>query len=193
MDDETRARVITNIAAFYNSTGDLSQAAQLTNQQVSITKELGHRLGETIGLLNLGYQYIRLGLFEMGMSSLEQALRLSQSIGAVNQSAYCLLNLGLVYTRLGDFIYAQEVLEDSLSVLLETGDSFGQAAGYSYLALALESSGDFDNASRYFSQSQQLYSQIGSAGCEIDAMAGKQLQKGPQLLCIHRGGNQPGD
>jgi tetratricopeptide (TPR) repeat protein len=172
MDDETRARVITNVAAFYSSIGDLSQAAQLTNQQVSITKGLGHRLGEMIGLLNLGYQYVLLGLFEMGKSSLEQAFRLSQTIGAVNQSAYCKLNLGLVYTRLGDFKYAQEVLEDSISVLLETGDSFGQAAGYAYLALALESSGDLDNAARYFSQSQQLYASIGSAGCEIDALAG---------------------
>jgi tetratricopeptide (TPR) repeat protein len=171
-DDETIARAINNVAAFYSNAGDVSRAAQLLNQQIAITHRLGHHYGESVVLVNLGYEYIQLGLFGMACSALEQSLRLSESIGARRVSTYCQLNLALAYTRIGDFINAQQTLEDSISVLLDLDDSFGQAAGYCYLALTLENSGDLDGAMRYFFQATQLYSEIGAVDYEIDALSG---------------------
>ena len=62
--------------------GDLARAAQLHQEQADIYQRVGERSGRANALLNLGYDYLCLGLYEEGRLVLEQSLKLFEKFGA---------------------------------------------------------------------------------------------------------------
>ncbi|MCI0521797.1 MAG: tetratricopeptide repeat protein, partial [Chloroflexi bacterium] len=85
---------------------------------------------------------------------------------------YALLNLGLAYCHNRDFDASRQALELAITELRETDDAFGQAAGFLYLAQALEQCGEVKQAEHFFSQAFDLYQQIEMPGNAKDAQAG---------------------
>jgi class 3 adenylate cyclase/tetratricopeptide (TPR) repeat protein len=171
-DDFTLCRVLVNVPVFYTETGDIAKAALLMNEAVDINHRRGNRLGEAIGLDNLGYNYLLLGMYAQGREALEQSQRLAETIGARRESAYCLLNLGLAYWRCGDNQAAHQVLTKALPELVAVGDGFGQAAGQSYLALVMEQAGEVGDAAQAFAEAHHQLTALGVRGYAADALVG---------------------
>jgi predicted ATPase/class 3 adenylate cyclase len=171
-DELKYSHVLNNVAVHYMEAGDIARSAQLMQVMVEINHRLGNRLGEASGLLNLGYNFLLLGLFERCRTSLEQAQQLMEATGARRESAYSLLNLGLVYWRSGDAATAQRTLEQALRELVEISDRFGEAAGRSYLGLVCELAGDANQAVHYFTAAATQFDDIGARGYAADARAG---------------------
>jgi len=171
-DDHVTARVLTNIAIYFTEAGDLARAAQLLRQQVEINRRRQDRLGESVGLTNLGYSYLCLGVYEPGRKVLEKSLAITEAIGARQQSAYNRLNLGLVYLRTGNFPAAHGTLKATLSDLQVIEDAYGMGAGKVYLAYTLEKSGDIPTAWENFSAAYQALKELGLRGFATDAQAG---------------------
>ena len=171
-DDETLARVFTNIAAHYSEVGDLSRSQELLQEQIRLTNRLGYRLGEAIGYINLGYGYAQLGEYTSAQTALEEALRLAQAIGARQHHAYAQLNLGLVHRRMGSYTAAADSLEPALQTLGGIGDQFGRAAALIYLALNQEACQDFASAMQNYATARGELSLLGMPALENDAIAG---------------------
>ena len=76
-EDESRARILTNVAFYYNESGDIGKAAELYQRQIELTRHMGNKFGEAVGLGNLGFVYLKLGLFEEGREALEQASQIT--------------------------------------------------------------------------------------------------------------------
>ena len=170
--EATAAKVLNNLAVYFVESGDLAKAAQLHSQQVAVDRRLGDRGAEANALLNLGYDYVLIGLYDQSRAALEQSLGLYQQIGNRRERAYALLNLGLAHWRSGDTRAAQQMLEQVQSELAAVGDSFGRAAGQSYLALALEQAGEVDSAHQRFARARDLFIEMGVHGYGADASAG---------------------
>ena len=173
VDEATGAKVLSSLAVYYVESGNLAKAAKLHDEQAVLNHQLGDRNAEATALSNLGYDYVCLGRPEAGRAALEQSLRLYQSTGARRELVYGRLNLGLAYWRSGDSRAACQVLEQLQPELAAMGDAFAQAAGLSYLALALEQSGHASDAGQNFSQARELFSAIGVHGFATDARAGQ--------------------
>jgi tetratricopeptide (TPR) repeat protein len=171
-DEETRARALLNISVYYASAGDLAASARLLDEQVATSARLGFRLGETIGLGNLGYNYVQLGLFKEGRIALERAHQLSESMGAVRHSNYDQLNLALAMWRLGEHDRARETLQRVRPDLERVGDRYGLAVADCYEGLALEAGGDYAGAAARFAAARDSLDQIAAAGSACDARAG---------------------
>ncbi|HKZ83988.1 MAG TPA: adenylate/guanylate cyclase domain-containing protein [Anaerolineae bacterium] len=170
--EATAAKVLNNLAVYFVESGDLARAAQLHSQQAAVDRRLGDRGAEADALMNLGYDYVLMGMYDQGRAALEQSLGLYQQIGNRRGRAYALLNLGLAHWRSGDTRAAQQVLEQVQSELGAVGDTFGRAAGLSYLALALEQAGEVDSAHRRFERARDLFIEMGVHGYGADASAG---------------------
>jgi tetratricopeptide (TPR) repeat protein len=162
---------LTNLSVYLSTTGDLSQAVQLLDQTLAITRRLGNSAGETLVLVNLGYHYLVIGLPEQGTAALERALAISQKIGFNKGIVYAQLNLGLAYVRLGNSPAARQVLEQAVLGPLSV-DPFGVAVGYAYLGLAEEVAGDQAAASERFAEARKRLDALGMHGNCQDALAG---------------------
>jgi predicted ATPase/class 3 adenylate cyclase len=168
----SKAQVITNASACFAETGDLSQALQLALRQVEITHKISNLAGEAFGLLNLGYFYLQLGLFDAGLDALAKAFYRAETIGARHISSHARLNLGLAHWRLGQYEEAREILQNLQPITKAMGDVFGLAVSHTYLGLVLEQEGDFTAACQYYEIACQDLRKMGMQGYLHDALAG---------------------
>jgi tetratricopeptide (TPR) repeat protein len=164
--------VLSNLAVYYVESGDLARAAQLHQEQAAISQRLGERDNQANALMNLGYDYLCLGMYEAGRDALEQSLRLFETFGARREMAYARLNLGLIYWRSSDLPAALNLLKSVQPELATLGDTFAEAAGLSYLAIMLEQIGEMCEAQQQFEAARSMFTQAGIRGYAADALAG---------------------
>ena len=172
VDEATVARILNNLAVFYVESGDLARAAQLHSDQAALHHRLLDRASEANALSNLGYDYALLGLYSLARSALESALQLNRTVGARREGGYTLLNLGLIHWRCRDANLAQTLLDQGQCELEAVGDTFGFAAGLSYLALIMEESGDYVAAQQRNNEANGTFIKLGVPGYAADARAG---------------------
>jgi tetratricopeptide (TPR) repeat protein len=165
-------RVLTNLAVYYVESGDLARAAQLHQEQAAIAQRLGDRGIQAHALMNLGYDYLCLGLYETGRAASEQALHLLESFGVRREAAYTRLNLALIHWRSADVPAALEVLKAAQRELDVLGDSFAEAAGISYSALLLEHANETREAQQQYETARSIFTRSGARGYAADALAG---------------------
>jgi tetratricopeptide (TPR) repeat protein len=165
-------KVLTNLAVYYVESGDLARAAQLHQEQAAISQRLGERGNQASALMNLGYDYLRLGMYQEGRTALEQSLRLFETFGARRELAYARLNLGLIYWRNSELPAALNLLKSMQPELAALGDTFAEAAGLSYLAIVLEQAGETCEAQQQFEAARGLFAQAGIRSYAADALAG---------------------
>jgi tetratricopeptide (TPR) repeat protein len=164
--------VLTNVSNYYGTAGDHVRAIEILEQQIEITQRLSNLYGESIGLLNLGYEYMILGQYDMCIKRMEQSIHRSESIGARHQSAFTRLNLALAYWRLQRIQDARQTLDKVIPELVSAGDAFGQAVGHTYLGLVLEQGGSIETALQQYSEAGQILREMGAIGNLSDALAG---------------------
>ncbi len=165
-------RVLTNLAIYYVESGDLARAAQLHQEQETISQRLGDRGNQANALLNLGYDYLCLGMYEASRSASEQSLQLLEMIGARREATYAQLNLALVHWRNADWPTALNLLKSVRSELTTLGDTFAEAAGLSYWALVLEQINETHDAQQQFETARSIFTHAGTRGYAADALAG---------------------
>jgi tetratricopeptide (TPR) repeat protein len=171
-DDVVLGHVLVNAAVVFTENGDIARAIHSILQAVDINRRLGDHYGELVGLSNLGYNYVILGLPDQGIEALERSSQIAESIGALRTNTYNHINLGLAYLRRAEITKAKQVLQETLPVLDGIGDIFARAACYSYLAQAFELAGETTEALDNYRQSKELADQIGVPAYASDSLAG---------------------
>jgi tetratricopeptide (TPR) repeat protein len=141
-------------------------------EQIDINQRQGNRLGETYGLINLGYFYLSLGQFTTAHRLLERALQIAQRLRVKICVAYSLLNLGLAEWRLGQPQKACEVLESSERILEALEDRRGLASLQYYLGLSYEAAGEFLKAAEHFISAIKSFQALEVTSGMVEAQAG---------------------
>jgi len=166
------ARALSNLAVYYVEAGDLARAAQLLQDQIALYQRLNDRGGQANPLLNLGYDYLCLGLYEEARAATEDALILLKSFGAQREMAYAQLNLGLIYWRNNQFPAALNILEAAQRTLVTLNDRYGEAAALCYIALILEDRTTVREARHHYAAARHIHLASGARGAAADALAG---------------------
>lgn len=170
-DGEERAMILTNVSSYYSSIGNLYESTLLIEQILAATRRIGNKYGESINLGNLGYNYLLIGKFRMGRAYIENALSLSNQIGA--QSIYHRLNLIIALLRLRLYDEAMQSKIRLDEVLKWSKDNFAQSIIHTYSGLIYEKMGDFKTSLGEFSQSEKKLLKIQLSSYARDAQAGK--------------------
>jgi class 3 adenylate cyclase/tetratricopeptide (TPR) repeat protein len=171
-DEATLVRVLTNVSISYTESGEIARGVKMARHQAAVTHRLGDRTGEMIALGNLGYGQLLLGLYEVGRTSLEEALRLARTIGARREAAYWLLNLALAYLRCGQPAAAGRALQEAGDEFAQVCDRFGMAVSASYSGLLRESQGRWRDATKCYAKAAETLAAMGMTGYALDARAG---------------------
>ena len=172
VDEDELARTLTNVSLYYSAIGDLTNTIKVLERQVEICARLGWLIGEGVGKVNLGYNFILLGFYAQAVEVLERSIQIAVEIGARRDRAYSQLNLGLAYQRQGNVQAARQEYEEAIRELEVTGDVFGLTEGLVYLAGALELEDEVEQASQLFSQAKEVFQGKEMHGYAIDAQAG---------------------
>jgi tetratricopeptide (TPR) repeat protein len=163
---------MSNLAVYFVEAGDLARAVQMLQDQIALYRRLNDRGNQANPLLNLGYDYLCLGMYEQARAATEEALILLKSFGAQREMAYAQLNLGLIYWRTGQFPAAVNILQAAQQTLITLDDRYGQAAALCYIALILEDSAAALEARRNYETARHSHLASGARGAAADALAG---------------------
>jgi len=139
---------------------------------LKINRRTGNMVDEVVGLANLGYNYILLGMPEEGISTLRRGSDMALAIGHLSFRASIGLNLALALLRNNDPTAALAELEQCMPELQAINDAFGIAVGQTYAALAREQAGKIAEALADFEQAASQLREIGAIGYGQSANAG---------------------
>ena len=116
-DVETRGLVLSVAANAYGEQGDVESADSFFNEAITIASRTSDTAAESTRNGNYGYFLLTVGRPRRAISTLERALRLSQSAGLTLQSAIQTDNLGLAYDALADYEVALGYHQKALDML----------------------------------------------------------------------------
>jgi tetratricopeptide (TPR) repeat protein len=171
--DLVLARTLTNIGNWYGDSGDIGRAIQLLTESVQVSERLGNRQGVAVGLGNLGYYYMQMGVFDLGCTTTQQAIDQAQSIGYFQFTIKARLNLGLNLVRLKDTGAALSQLSEAMQDPILKEDAFSQAICHAYTGLAYEQDGKLSDAILHFNEARRTLKKLGARPYTVDALAGQ--------------------
>ncbi|MDW7756007.1 MAG: hypothetical protein SCH68_12675, partial [Brevefilum sp.] len=155
-DENALAFVLSRAAFCYSEMGEIGRWLPLFVEQIELDHQLGNRMQEAVGLGNLGAGYISSGLYKQGRGYIEQAVRISKSLGAHRLLAYDLGNLGEIHLATGDLLSAYKMETQALQEISTTGDERGKVFFMTNLGYVLLAMDDPNAASRYFTEGYEI-------------------------------------
>ncbi|HLU08928.1 MAG TPA: tetratricopeptide repeat protein [Oceanobacillus sp.] len=126
-DLETRGLVLSNAANAYVDQGDVESADAFFTESISIATRTGDKAAESTRNGNYGYFLLTVGRPRRAISTLERALRTSQSLGLKLQQAIQTDNLGLAYDSLADYEIALTHHTKALELVEELNQPYWKA------------------------------------------------------------------
>ncbi len=114
--------------------GRTDEALDLYRRALELNRKVGHRYGEGIALVNLGWTLLDLDRAEEAIDHLLQARQIFAEIGYADGVGYALHNLGRCYLSLGRDADALDYLRQALASHQATGNRRRQAATLRSLA-----------------------------------------------------------
>lgn len=155
--------LLNNLAWFAHSQGDVSYAATLFEQSVTVNERAGYKKGIGIALNNLGMIAHHQSEYERAAEYYQASLTLRREVGDSWGVATSLNNLALVSEQQGDYQRAVELFTESLRQLRAIGDKPAQGAVLDNLAHRARRSGNLDAAESLFAESLAVKREIGDA------------------------------
>jgi tetratricopeptide (TPR) repeat protein len=143
----------------------------MLSHQLELTKRIGSLKGNAIGLGNLGFYYVMLGLYPEGISSIEGAMEISLQIGYLAQYIHNRWNLCLANLRMGNPQEAVQILEEVDLDLV--GKGFLEPYHRFYSGLAREGIEDHRGAKADFETGYESFLEMDFKANAFDSLAGK--------------------
>jgi tetratricopeptide (TPR) repeat protein len=140
------AAALSTLATLHLQQDDLAQARACEEEAIGIFRDLGDRIGEGIGLLNLGEISVRQADFGRAQELFEQCLVIARSIKHQELESDCERNLGELALRSGNLPAAQARFARSLKVCRDAEDKRGEAIALWRLGKTDAEGGDLESA-----------------------------------------------
>ena len=144
--------------------GDYATAPRLFEEALDIFKELEDPRGVGDMLMQLGWAYMRMGLYEKVAPRMEEALGLFREIGHVSLVGFTLAGLGELAIRQGQYEHAKQLLEDSLAIRKQHGHKWGIGATLGALGWVALLQHDLNRMKKWLGESLALRMEIGDKG-----------------------------
>ncbi len=139
--------ILNDLARVYNQLNDRNHADSLTREALDRWQTQGNLPMIVDSLVALGAAHIEAGRFVEGEIPLEEALRLSRSLGQPWGQAEALLTLSVIHRERGDFSKAITELKEAIPQAMKANFAGGYFLGNSSLAWIYDTLGDHHQAS----------------------------------------------
>ncbi len=157
----TRATTLNGAGVLAWSQGDYASARSLSEESLSIRRELGDRRGIALSLNSLGNVAHNQGDYSTARSLNEESLAIQRELGDRRGIAFSLNNLGNVAGNQGDYSTARSLHEESLATRREQGDRQGIALSLNNLGTVAHNQGDYSTARSLFEEALAIRRELG--------------------------------
>ncbi|MEA5535032.1 tetratricopeptide repeat protein [Crocosphaera sp. XPORK-15E] len=154
----------------YEKTYD--EAISYSQRALVFSRQVGDKLGEANGLINVGYsevfrareiEQMEPEIYESAINYLEQGLTLAERLGEYQSQALGYNSLGIAYVVLSQPAAAITALEKGNQMALNSGDVYLQGLNFTYLAEAYYTLGNLSTSVYYSCLGMYLLEQIQSS------------------------------
>ena len=149
------------LATMYDRQSNYVEARRLSEEALTISKEIGDKDAEASSYESLGIVFQSLGEHVKAKEYLEKALAIKKEIGDREGERRYYGNLGNVFASLGQYGKAKEFLEKDLTLRREVGDIKGEASCYVNLGSVLQYLGEYVRAKEYYNKAITIRKKIG--------------------------------
>ncbi len=133
------ATTLSTLAMARLASGDAAAALDAEGEALALFRQIGHRVGEAIGLQHLGHIHMTLQSWPAAEDSLRQGLVLAQALAHLEVECECELLLGECALARGEPVAARQQLLRALLRSRDTGDRRDEAKAQAALGrLALQ-------------------------------------------------------
>lgn len=137
------------LATMYDRQSNYVQARRLSEEALTISKEIGDKDIEASSYESLGIVFQSLGEHVKAKECLEKAVAIKKEIGDREEERRYYGNLGNVFASLGEYAKGKEFLENDLTFRREVGDLKGEASCYVNLGNVLQYLGEYVRTKEY--------------------------------------------
>ena len=153
----------------YLQQGQYPEAIELSQQCLTIAREIGDRNTEGKSLVNLGLAYYSQGQYSEAIELFQQSLTIAREIGDRNTEGLSLANLGLAYFQQGQYPEAIELFQQSLAMARDIGDRYTEGLSLMNLGSAYLNQGQYPEAIELFQLSLAMARDMGDLNSEAKA------------------------
>lgn len=141
--------------------GDYDRFLALHEESLVLSRRLGDKYWESIGLNNLAVGWLSFGNYEQAMWYLKESLALSREVGHTANVGHALNNLGLVALRQGNYQQARRYLEESLSTFRKQANKRATCLPLGNLGEITAYQGEYKQAVGLLQEALRLSEEIG--------------------------------
>ncbi|MEA5511430.1 tetratricopeptide repeat protein [Crocosphaera sp. UHCC 0190] len=163
---------LNHLSRIYIYEKNYSEAISHSQRALVFSRQVGDKLGEANGLINVGYsevfrareiEQIEPEIYESAINYLEQGLTLAERLGEYQSQALAYNSLGIAYVVLSQPAAAITALEKGNQMALNSGDVYLQGLNFTYLAEAYYTLGNLSTSVYYSCLAMYLLEQIKSS------------------------------
>ena len=138
-----------------------TDALALSENAITLARELGDHGGEADALNNLGIVRYYLAEYDLALEHYEESLAIAESIGSDLRVANSLNNLGIIYWIWGEYDRTTDYYLRTLEIRRRLGDEQGIAKVLNNLGSVSYAAKNFDTALKYYAESLAIYRRLG--------------------------------
>jgi len=145
-DKKNMARGLDGKASIYESLNEDDKAFEFYNQSLLVAKEAGFKEwygGEVFALGNLAYKK---GHLDTAIIKYDEAIKLSDEVGNINNKASCYQQLASIYYEKKDSKQAMKYIQDAMNLFQQTGSMSSFSYSRLMMSTILLSDGAYDVA-----------------------------------------------
>ncbi|MDJ0508737.1 MAG: hypothetical protein QNJ64_05735, partial [Crocosphaera sp.] len=150
---------------------DYNQAINYSQRALMFARQVGDKLGEANGLINVGYsevfrardiEQINPEIYESAINYLQQGATLAERLEDYQSQALAYNSLGIAYVIISQPSAAITALEKGIKMALNSGNTYLQGLNFTYLSEAYYTLENLSQAVYYGSLGMYLLHQIDS-------------------------------
>jgi tetratricopeptide (TPR) repeat protein len=153
---EANLHLLLTLAHVAREREDYSRAAELFEESLALSREMGHDWGLAGSVMSLATVTHEQGDLDRAIELYEESMELFKKRGDKLGLAWCLDNLGLVMYSLGDLGQAAKLTEEGVALLRELGAGADTAVALSNLGWMVLLQNDLDGAADLFEEGLSL-------------------------------------
>ena len=169
---EANLHLLLTLAHVAREREDYSRAAELFEESLALSREMGHDWGLAGSLMSLATVTHEQGDLDRAIELYEASMELYKKRGDKLGLAWCLDNLGLVMYSLGDLEQAAKLTEEGVALLRELGAGADTAVALSNLGWMVLLQNDLDRAADLFEEGLSLAYENGMKPIVLPALEG---------------------
>lgn len=159
-----------NQLAYYGD-ADSSLVFPNARKAIELSQKISFHQGEVAALGNLGWTYMRIGLYQEGLKHWNQALDLAKEKNFTKGQAQALNGIGIIYESQGLYYRAINAYIESLKALeASSGDKANHSPVLSNIGVIYMNQGDFPKALQYFNKALVIDHEYGNAQGEAQVL-----------------------